>query len=138
MVATIRALKFHGGVARENLTEENLEALEKGLANLDRHITNIRDNYGVPTVVSINQFIADTQAEIDLIVEHCRVRGIQVALSSHWANGGAGKLSSICFVVPGSGVCLSEGGIQSRDQKRAKKVLIVTAYWVSRFAAGGS
>ena len=90
LVATIRALKFHGGAARENLTEENIEALEKGLANLDRHITNIRDHYGIPAVVSINQFIADTQAEIDLIVEHCRVRGIQVALSSHWANGGAG------------------------------------------------
>lgn len=90
LVATIRALKFHGGVARENLTEENLEALEQGLTNLDRHITNIRDNYGIPAVVSINQFIADTPAEIELIVEHCRVRGIQVALSSHWANGGAG------------------------------------------------
>jgi len=79
LVATIRALKFHGGVARENLTEENLEALEKGLTNLDRHITNIRDHYGVPAVVSINQFIADTQAEIDLIVEHCRVRGTKLA-----------------------------------------------------------
>jgi formate--tetrahydrofolate ligase len=99
LVATIRALKFHGGVARENLIEENLEALEKGLANLDRHITNIRDNYGVPAVVSINQFIADTQAEIDLIVEHCRVRGIQVALSSHWANGGAGATELAEMVV---------------------------------------
>ena len=99
LVATIRALKFHGGVARENLTEENLAALEKGLANLDRHITNIRDNYGVPAVVSINQFIADTQAEIDLIVEHCRVRGIQVALSSHWANGGAGATELAEMVV---------------------------------------
>ena len=99
LVATIRALKFHGGVARANLTEENLEALEKGLANLDRHITNIRDNYGVPAVVSINQFIADTQAEIDLIVEHCRVRGIQVALSSHWADGGAGATELAEMVV---------------------------------------
>ena len=99
LVATIRALKFHGGVARVNLTEENLEALEKGLANLDRHITNIRDNYGVPAVVSINQFIADTQAEIDLVVEHCRVRGIQVALSSHWANGGAGATELAEMVV---------------------------------------
>ena len=99
LVATVRALKFHGGVSRDNLTEENLEALEKGLANLDRHITNIRDNYGVPAVVSINQFIADTQAEIDLIVEHCRVRGIQVALSSHWANGGAGATELAEMVV---------------------------------------
>ena len=99
LVATVRALKFHGGVARDNLTEENLKALEKGLANLDRHITNIRDNYGVPAVVSINQFIADTQTEIDLIVEHCRVRGIQVALSSHWANGGAGATELAEMVV---------------------------------------
>ena len=99
LVATIRALKFHGGAARENLTEENIEALEKGLANLDRHITNIRDNYGIPAVVSINQFIADTQAEIDLIVEHCRVRGMQVALSSHWANGGAGATELAEMVV---------------------------------------
>ena len=99
LVATIRALKFHGGAARENLTEENIEALEKGLANLDRHITNIRDNYGIPAVVSINQFIADTQAEIDLIVEHCRVRGIQVALSSHWANGGSGATELAEMVV---------------------------------------
>jgi formate--tetrahydrofolate ligase len=90
LVATVRALKFHGGVARESLSEENLVALESGLANLDRHIANIRDHYGVPVVVSINQFIADTQAEIDLVTEHCRVRGVQVALSSHWADGGAG------------------------------------------------
>ncbi|MDA8661880.1 formate--tetrahydrofolate ligase [Luminiphilus sp.] len=90
LVATVRALKFHGGVAREILSEENLVALESGLANLDRHIANIRDHYGVPVVVSINQFIADTQAEIDLVTEHCRVRGVQVALSSHWADGGAG------------------------------------------------
>ena len=86
-------------VLRANLSEENLEALEKGLANLDRHITNIRDNYGIPAVVSINQFIADTQAEIDLIIEHCRVRGIQVALSSHWANGGAGATELAEMVV---------------------------------------
>ena len=99
LVATIRALKFHGGVARENLSEENLGALEKGLTNLDRHITNIRDHYGVPAIVSINQFIADTQAEIDLIIEHCRVRGIQVALSSHWANGGAGATELAEMVV---------------------------------------
>ncbi|CAI8380967.1 MAG: Formate--tetrahydrofolate ligase [Halieaceae bacterium] len=90
LVATIRALKFHGGVPKENLSEENLVALQKGLANLDRHITNIRDHYGVPVVVSINQFIADTQAEIDLVIEHCQALGIQVALSSHWAHGGAG------------------------------------------------
>ena len=90
LVATIRALKFHGGVARENLSEENLPALRAGLANLNRHINNLRENYGVPAVVSINQFVADTDAEVELVMEHCKALGVQVALSSHWANGGAG------------------------------------------------
>ena len=92
LVATIRALKFHGGVARENLTEENLPALRAGLANLNRHINNLRENYGVPAVVSINQFVADTDAEVELVIEHCKALGVQVALSSHWANGGAGAI----------------------------------------------
>jgi len=90
LVATIRALKFHGGVARENLSEENLPALRAGLANLNRHINNLREHYGVPAVVSINQFVADTDAEVELVMEHCKALGVQVALSSHWANGGAG------------------------------------------------
>jgi len=90
LVATVRALKFHGGVARENLTEENLPALRAGLANLNRHINNLRENYGVPAVVSINQFISDTDAEVELVMEHCKALGVKVALSSHWAHGGAG------------------------------------------------
>ena len=90
LVATIRALKFHGGVAREDLSDENLPALRAGLANLNRHINNLRENYGVPAVVSINQFVADTDAEVELVMEHCKALGVQVALSSHWANGGAG------------------------------------------------
>ena len=90
LVATIRALKFHGGVAREDLSEENLPALRAGLANLNRHINNLRENYGVAAVVSINQFVADTDAEVELVMEHCKALGVQVALSSHWANGGAG------------------------------------------------
>ena len=90
LVATIRALKFHGGVAREDLTQENLPALRIGLANLNRHINNLRENYGVPAVVSINQFVSDTDAEVALVMEHCKALGVKVALSSHWANGGAG------------------------------------------------
>ena len=90
LVATIRALKFHGGVARETLSEENLPALRAGLANLNRHINNLLENYGVPAIVSINQFVADTDAEVELVMEHCKALGVQVALSSHWANGGAG------------------------------------------------
>ena len=90
LVATIRAIKFHGGAAREDLREENVPALRAGLANLNRHINNLRENYGVPAVVSINQFVADTDAEIELVMKHCKALGVQVALSSHWANGGAG------------------------------------------------
>ena len=90
LVATIRAIKFHGGAAREDLSEENLPALRAGLANLNRHINNLRENYGVPAVVSINQFVADTDAEVELVMEHCKALGVQVALSSHWADGGAG------------------------------------------------
>ena len=90
LVATIRAIKFHGGAAREDLSEENLPALRAGLANLNRHINNLREHYGVPAVVSINQFVADTDAEVELVMEHCKALGVQVALSSHWANGGAG------------------------------------------------
>ena len=85
LVATIRAIKFHGGAAREDLSEENLPALRAGLANLNRHINNLRENYGVPAVVSINQFVADTDAEVELVMEHCKALGVQVALSSHWA-----------------------------------------------------
>ena len=99
LVATIRALKFHGGVAREDLSEENLPALRAGLANLNRHINNLRENYGVPAVVSINQFVADTDAEVDLVMEHCKALGVQVALSSHWANGGAGATDLAHMVV---------------------------------------
>ena len=90
LVATIRAIKFHGGAAREDLSEENLLALRAGLANLNRHINNLREHYGVPAVVSINQFVADTDAEVELVMEHCKALGVRVALSSHWANGGAG------------------------------------------------
>ena len=90
LVATIRAIKFHGGAAREDLSEENLPALRAGLANLNRHINNLRENYGLPAVVSINQFVADTDAEVELVMEHCKALGVQVALSSHWANGAAG------------------------------------------------
>ncbi len=106
LVATIRALKFHGGVARENLTEENLPALRAGLANLNRHINNLRENYGVPAVVSINQFVSDTDAEVELVMEHCKALGVKVALSSHWANGGAGAtdlahmVAEICDADP--------------------------------------
>ena len=90
LVATIRALKFHGGVDKASLGSENLPALEKGLANLERHVRNIRDHYGLPVVVSINRFTADTDAEVALLQKLMAPSGVPVVLATHWADGGAG------------------------------------------------
>jgi len=90
IVATIRALKYHGGADLKTITEEDLGALEKGMVNLRRHIENVRDVYGIPCVVSINQFVSDTDAEIDLLRRLTAEAGAEVVLASHWANGGAG------------------------------------------------
>ena len=93
MVATVRALKYHGGVAKADLNEENLEALEKGLPNLLRHVSNIKDVYGLPCVVAINAFPTDTRAELDLVEEKCKELGVNVALSEVWAKGGEGGVA---------------------------------------------
>ena len=90
MVATVRALKYHGGVAKADLNEENLEALEKGLPNLLQHVSNIKDVYGLPCVVAINAFPTDTKAELDLVEAKCKELGVNVALSEVWAKGGEG------------------------------------------------
>lgn len=89
VVATVRALKMHGGVARGDLGKENVEAVRAGLENLGRHIGNIR-KYNVPPVVAINQFIADTDAEMAVVSEYCDGLGVNAYVCSHWANGGAG------------------------------------------------
>jgi Formyltetrahydrofolate synthetase len=89
LVATIRALKNHGGVAKNKLTEVNMEALEKGVANLEKHLESV-NLYGVPVVVALNQFPDDTQEEIDLIISKCAALGAEVALSTVWADGGKG------------------------------------------------
>ncbi|MDD4616677.1 MAG: formate--tetrahydrofolate ligase [Alphaproteobacteria bacterium] len=89
IVATIRALKMHGGVAKEDLKSENLEALEKGFANLDRHISNVM-KFGVPVVVCINRFSTDSQAEMDLLNKLVSKRGVSCILSDHWARGAEG------------------------------------------------
>ncbi len=89
IVATIRALKMHGGVARAELGEENVEAVKAGLENLGQHIGNMK-KFGVPTVVGVNQFIADTDAEIAIVMEYCKSLGTDSFLCSHWADGGAG------------------------------------------------
>ena len=90
VVATVRALKMHGGLEKTELATENLEALEKGIPNLLRHVSNIRDVYQLPSVVAVNRFPTDTDAEIDLIIEKCRELGVNVALSTVWAEGGKG------------------------------------------------
>ena len=90
MVATIRALKMHGGVAKTELGSENLVALEQGLPNLLRHVSNIRNVYKLPCVVAVNRFPTDTDAEIDLVIRKCRELGVNVVLSTVWAEGGKG------------------------------------------------
>ena len=90
IVATVRALKYHGGVAKADLNHENLEALEKGLPNLLQHVDNIKNVFGLPCVVAINAFPTDTKAELDLVEKRCNQLGVNVALSEVWAKGGEG------------------------------------------------
>ncbi len=90
LVATIRALKYHGGVAKDALNVENLAALEKGFVNLERHLTNINKHYGLPCVVCINHFTFDTDAELKLLRHRCESLGTKCVVSKHWADGGAG------------------------------------------------
>jgi formate--tetrahydrofolate ligase len=90
IVATVRALKYHGGVDLKSLTEENLEALEKGMANLERHIENVRDHYGIPCVVAVNRFSSDTAAEFERVRSRLAEKGVTAVLASHWAEGGKG------------------------------------------------
>jgi formate--tetrahydrofolate ligase len=105
VVATVRALKYNGGVPKTELGAENLEALERGLPNLIRHISNIKDVYKLPVVVAINAFVTDTKAELKLIEDKCKELGINVALSEVWEKGSKG------------GVALAEEVIRLCDQK---------------------
>ncbi len=90
IVATVRALKYHGGVPKADLNNENLAALEKGLPNLLQHVDNVKNVYGLPCVVAINAFPTDTKAELDLVEKKCNELGVNVALSEVWAKGGEG------------------------------------------------
>ena len=90
VVATVRALKMHGGVDKKNLAPENLEALEKGLPNLLRHVENIKEVYHLPSVVALNRFPTDTDAEVQMVIDRCRALGVKAVLSTVWADGGAG------------------------------------------------
>ena len=102
IVATVRALKYHGGADLATITTENLDALEKGIVNLERHVNNVQQHYGVRCVVSINKFSSDTDAEVALLTEKVKALGAEIVLANHWAEGGAGaaelahKVVEIC------------------------------------------
>jgi len=98
LVATIRALKMHGGVKKEDLKTENLKALEAGMSNLQRHVENMQ-KFGIVPVISINRFSADTDAEIRLVEEKCRALGVEALMADHWAEGGAGAADVARAVV---------------------------------------
>ncbi|NLI54600.1 MAG: formate--tetrahydrofolate ligase [Clostridiales bacterium] len=104
VVATVRALKHHGGVAKDALTQENLDALERGLPNLMQHVENIRSVFGLPCVVAVNAFPSDTPAELMLLQERCRALDVPVALSEVWAKGGEGGRAlaeEVCRIAEG-------------------------------------
>lgn len=130
IVATVRALKHHGGCAKADLGKENLLALEKGLPNLLRHVENITRVYGLPAVVAINQFDSDTQAEIGLIREACGRFGVRVALSQVWGRGGSGGEELGCEVIrvidEGKGsfrlAYASEDSLREKIQAVAQKI----------------
>ena len=102
IVATMRALKYHGGVDVKEVSKENLAALEKGLVNLERHVENVSKVYGIPCVVSINKFTFDTEAEIRLVTERMKKLGAEVVLAAHWGEGGKGAAELAKIVV---GLC---------------------------------
>jgi formate--tetrahydrofolate ligase len=103
LVATVRALKMHGGVPKDALSVENLPAVEAGFSNLERHASNLRQVFGLPVVVAINRFPADTEAELKLVREKCEALGFPVALSEVWAKGGAGGIELAELVAAQSG-----------------------------------
>src|SRR5207237_2784965 len=98
LVASIRALKMHGGVKKEDLKTENLKALGAGMANLARHVENLQ-KFGIVPVVSINRFSADTEAEIALVKDKCKALGVEALMADHWAEGGKGAADVARAVV---------------------------------------
>ena len=99
VVATVRALKYHGGVAKDDLGEENLEALKKGLPNLLRHVENVTKNFGLPCVVAVNRFPTDTEAELAIVKEKCAALGVNAVVSEVWGKGGEGGIQLANEVV---------------------------------------
>jgi formate--tetrahydrofolate ligase len=111
LVATIRALKMHGGVKKEDLKKEDLRALEAGMTNLQRHVENVH-KFGLPAVVSINRFSADTEAEIALVKDKCRAMGVEAVMADHWAMGGEGAADA------------ARAGVKVIDEKQGKLKLL--------------
>jgi formate--tetrahydrofolate ligase len=111
LVATVRALKYNGGVPKAELSSENLDALKKGIVNLEKHIENLQ-KYGVPVVVTLNSFITDTQAETDFVAQFCKERGCEFALSEVWEKGGEG------------GIALAEKVLETLEKKQSNFKLI--------------
>ena len=99
IVATVRAMKYHGGADLKTITEENLSALDKGIVNLERHVENVSTVYGIPCVVSINRFNSDTPAEIDMLKQRMSALGVKVVLATHWSDGGKGAAELAQIVV---------------------------------------
>ncbi len=130
IVATVRALKMHGGLAKTELNNENLEALEMGLPNLLRHVSNIKNVYKLPSVVAVNRFPTDTDAEIDLVIEKCKELGVNVVLSTVWAEGGRGgealaeEVVRLCEEEKGDFTFCYEDGdsLEEKIEKVVKKV----------------
>ncbi len=131
IVATIRALKMHGGVPKTELNGENLEALKKGVPNLLRHVSNIKDVYKLPSVVAVNRFPTDTDAEVELIIEECKKLGVNVVLSTVWADGGQGGIElakeviRLCEEEDSSGFTFSyelDGTIEDKIEAVVRKV----------------
>ena len=109
IVATVRAMKYHGGADLKTITQENLEALEKGITNLERHVENVQKNYGIPCVVSINRFNHDTPKELDLLKSRIEKLGAKVVLATHWGDGGKGAADLARIVVD---LCEQKGNFQ--------------------------
>ena len=128
VVATLRALKHHGGVDAKDLNTPNLVALEKGLPNLERHVDNIRHRYGLPCVVSINHFTSDTQEELDLLRRHMDRQGVPVVVARHWADGSAGaeELARIVVKLAESGTANMRYVYQDADSLWDKMKAIAT------------
>jgi formate--tetrahydrofolate ligase len=99
VVATVRALKYHGGGNLKTITQEDLPALEKGLANLERHVENVEQHYGIPVVVAINRFVSDTEAELQLVSDRMAALGVSALLADHWAHGGKGAADLARVVI---------------------------------------